>query len=71
MTKKEKIKYILAYQNDIDEMIGEDFDFPYNKEYLIDADNEEINSIYRSLLEAEELTEDAYQRDYIRHGRAE
>ena len=69
MKKAELIMEILALQSEIDPTLLA-FD-PYTMEYLKACDGSELRGIKAELDETQRLQEEIYNRDYIKHGRAE
>lgn len=70
MTKADKIRYILKYQDDIDPEVVEDFQ-TYTKAELEEMRAREVTTIFLDLMEAEDMVYEDYQRNVIRHGRSE
>lgn len=70
MTKTDRIKYILENQKDVDTDLVDDFQ-TYTKTELEEMSASEVKDVYSNLLQAEEIMDDIYESEYIRHGRSE
>lgn len=72
MTRIEKIAYILKYQIDLDERSLDDFpEIPYSKEDLDAMNGKELREALQNIFDAEQITENLYNAEVIRHGRSE
>lgn len=70
MTKLDKIRYILKYQGDIDGRLIDGF-MTYTSKELKDMRVREVTTIFLDLMEAEDIMENIYKAETIRHGRSE
>jgi len=70
MTKLDKIRYILKHQGDIDASLVDDF-HTYTSKELKEMRVREVTTIFLDLMEAEDIMDNIYQAEVIRHGRSE
>jgi len=70
MTKADKIRYILKYQNDIDLDVIPDYQ-TYTKKELEEMRAREVTTIFLDLMEAEDIVAEDYRVNTIMHGRSE
>jgi nicotinate-nucleotide pyrophosphorylase len=70
MIKADKIRYILKYQKDIDAELMDNFE-TYTKKELEEMSAREVTTIMLDLMEAEDIMDNIYQTETIRHGRSE
>ena len=72
MTKSYMKRYILKYQNDIDERVLEEYpELPYSEEELNEMNYKEMKVAFTDLVKAEDETYKLYDKEVIRHGRSE
>ena len=70
MIKADKIRYILKHQKNVDEDLIDDFQI-YTKIELVAMPAREVTTIFLDLMEAEDIMDNIYQAETIKHGRSE
>lgn len=72
MTKANMKRYILKHQVDIDERIVEQFaEIPYTKEELDEFNYRQMQDAFNLMLDAEDMSDNLYREEFIKHGRSE
>lgn len=66
MTKADKIRYILKYQDDINPEFMDDFQ-KYTKVELEEMSAREVTTAFSDLMQAEDIMDNIYQSEYIRY----
>jgi len=70
MRKLDKIRYILKYQGDIDGSLVDGF-MTYTSKELKELPAREVTTIMLDLMDAEDIMDNIYQAETVRHGRSE
>lgn len=69
--RQENIKFILDNQNNVDELVDEEYKMNFTNVNLQGYDWREIRALTKHLKEGLRLSENIYYNETIRHGRSE